>query len=114
MSVSKALVAASTRPLVLALLADVEESYGYAILQDVKRLSGGVLEWQDGMLYPVLHRLEDEGLIASRWGRSEEGRRRKYYRLRTAGRAALEAERAQWMQVHETLAKLWGPAPRLT
>jgi PadR family transcriptional regulator, regulatory protein PadR len=57
MSINKDLVAASSTPLVLAILAE-GDSYGYAILQRVRELSGGELEWTDGMLYPVLHRLE--------------------------------------------------------
>lgn len=103
--ISKALVAASTRPLILSILSQREESYGYEIIQEVKRLSGGEILWQDGMLYPVLHRLEREGLIEARWGLSEKGRKRKYYRLRTQGRQALQAELAEWMQVHQTLLK---------
>lgn len=103
------LVAASTKPLILALLARKEKSYGYEIIQLVKQLSGGHLEWSDGMLYPVLHRLEGEGLIESWWGRAENGRRRKYYRLRSEGARVLEQEKAQWMKVHQTLTKVWSP-----
>lgn len=103
--VSRSLIAASSRPLVLAILSQRGESYGYEIIQDVVRLSGGLLEWQEGMLYPVLHRLEAEGLVASRWGVSEEGRKRKYYHLRPSGAEALRAEMAQWLEVHRTLMK---------
>ena len=60
---SRELVAASTRPLLLSLLAE-GESYGYALIQRVKELSGGELNWTGGMLYPVLHRLEEEGLTS--------------------------------------------------
>ena len=56
---SKDLVAASSTPIVLAILAR-GESYGYEILQEVRAVSGGELEWTDGMLYPLLHRLERE------------------------------------------------------
>ena len=59
------------------------------------------------MLYPVLHRLERQGLIQSQWGASDTGRRRKYYRLSDEGTGALEREREQWMTVHTTLSKLW-------
>jgi len=107
---SKPLVAASSRPLVLSILAR-GESYGYAIIQEVKQLSGGQLEWTDGMLYPVLHRLEREGLIEATWGESDTGRKRKYYRLTEPGGTALKAERAQWLGVHNTLAQLWGLNP---
>ena len=109
-----ALVAASTKPLILSILAKRQESYGYEIIQLVKRFSGGHLQWSDGMLYPVLHRLERQGLIASRWGVSEVGRRRKYYRLEPKGTQALEHEKQHWMQVHNTLLGLWNLEPRLT
>ncbi len=104
--VSKELTAASTRPLVLSVLA-TGESYGYAIIQRVRELSGGQLEWSEGMLYPVLHRLEREKLIVSRWKQSANSRPRKYYRLSASGTRAIESERQQWFAVHETLARLW-------
>lgn len=108
--ISKDLVAASARPLVLAIL-ERGESYGYAIIQDVRSLSGGDLEWSDGMLYPVLHRLEKEGLIKATWKISGEGRRRRYYKINRKGSRALVAERRQWMAVHTTLTTLWGAGP---
>jgi PadR family transcriptional regulator, regulatory protein PadR len=106
MSINKDLVAASSTPLVLAILAE-GDSYGYAILQRVRELSGGELEWTDGMLYPVLHRLERSGHIASRWEKAETGRKRKYYRLTAPGRAQLAEERRQWRTVDEALRKIW-------
>lgn len=109
---SKELVAASTVPLVLSVLGE-GESYGYALIQRVREISGGRIEWTEGMLYPVLHWMEKEGLIAAEWRASESGRKRKYYRLKNEGRTALEAERRQWMAVHETLSMLW-KKPRLT
>ena len=111
--VSKELVAASTVPLVLSVLAE-GENYGYALIQRVRELSSGRLEWTEGMLYPVLHWMEKEGLVESQWREAETGRRRKYYRLRREGRKALVAEREQWMTVHTTLAKLWKTQPHLT
>jgi len=106
--ISKALVAASTKPVLLSVLSN-GEMYGYQIIQRVIDLSGGVLDWSEGMLYPVLHRLEKEGLIRSRWEMSEQGRRRKYYSLTDAGRHELEQERAQWLKVHSVLSRLWTP-----
>ena len=103
---SKELVAASSRPLVLSILA-ASENYGYAILREVKRLSEGQLDWKEGMLYPVLHRLEREGLIEARW-RIDSGRRRKYYRITDQGKAALQTERNAWEQMNLTLTKVWG------
>ena len=106
MSINKDLVAASSTALVLAILAE-GDSYGYAILKRVRELSGGALEWTDGMLYPVLHRLERSGLIESRWAKAETGRRRKYYRITAAGLDQLADERRQWQSVDKTLGKLW-------
>jgi PadR family transcriptional regulator, regulatory protein PadR len=114
MEISKDLIAASSTPIVLAILAEAD-SYGYAILQRVRELSGGRMEWTDGMLYPVLHRLERQGHIEARWEVAESGRRRKYYRITTQGRAQLAEERRQWLAVDETLRGIWQvlslPAP---
>lgn len=106
MNVGKDLVAASATPLVLAILAE-GDSYGYAILKRVAELSQGELTWTDGMLYPVLHRLERLGYVEARWGSSETGRRRRYYRLTKAGRAELAAQRKQWQVVNDTLRGIW-------
>jgi DNA-binding PadR family transcriptional regulator len=107
MKIAKDLVAASAVPLVLSILEE-GESYGYAILARVRELSGGRLEWTDGMLYPVLHRLEEQGYIRARWGESETGRKRRYYALTAAGRKALRDQQQQWLVVRETLDQLWG------
>jgi DNA-binding PadR family transcriptional regulator len=106
MDINKDLVAASSTPLVLAILAD-EDSYGYAILKRVRELSGGHMEWTDGMLYPVLHRLERLGYIEARWEVPESGRRRKYYRITARGRTQLAEERRQWQAVDATLRGIW-------
>jgi len=105
--IRKELVAASAEPLVLALLAK-GESYGYAIIQEVKARSGGQLQWTDGMLYPVLHRLERRGQIKARWGESETGRKRKYYSLKKDGKTAMVKHDEQWNMVHAVLAGLKG------
>ena len=61
-----------------------------------------------GRLYPVLHRLEAQGHIVSRWRVADSGRKRKYYALRGHGRQVLEDQKQQWLVIHGTLAKLWG------
>lgn len=109
---SKELVAASTVPLVLSVLAE-GENYGYSLIQRVRELSGGQIEWTEGMLYPVLHWMEREKLVEAEWKEGETGRRRKYYRIRKEGRKALVESRRQWMSVHETLSNLWKLEPRL-
>jgi len=106
MEINKDLIAASSNPIVLAILAE-EDSYGYAILQRVRELSGGRMEWTDGMLYPVLHRLERLGYIEARWEVAETGRRRKYYRITAQGRARLAEEHEQWQAVNSTLQGIW-------
>ena len=106
MGTNKDLIAASSTPHVLAILAEAD-SYGYAILQRVRELSGGRMEWTDGMLYPVLHRLEWLGHIEARWEVAESGRRRKYYRITFQGRGRLAEEREQWKAVNPTLQGLW-------
>ena len=103
-----ALVAASIKPFVLSILAE-GESYGYAIIQRVKHLSGGQIEWTTSTLYPVLHSLETKGLLQSQWQTSLEGPRRKYYRLTPKGKKALESEKQQWLDVHRALMQLWNP-----
>lgn len=109
MEIGKDLMAASSTPIVLAILAEAD-SYGYAILQRVKALSAGRIEWTDGMLYPVLHRLERLGYVKARWEVADSGRRRKYYRITSAGRAQLAEERRQWQTVDATLRGIWQAA----
>ena len=106
MNIDKDLVAASATPLVLAILSE-GESYGYAIIKRVGELSGGELQWTDGMLYPLLHRLERNGLVEAVWGRSETGRRRKYYRLTPAGAEQLSRQRRQWQVVDQAMRGVW-------
>lgn len=106
MDISKDLVAASATPLVLAILSE-GESYGYAILKRVEEISQGELQWTDGMLYPVLHRLERNGYVEAMWGKSEVGRRRKYYRLTRQGLEQLEEQQRQWEVVDTTLRGIW-------
>jgi PadR family transcriptional regulator, regulatory protein PadR len=105
--IPKELVAASAEALILSLLSK-GESYGYAIIQEVRARSNDHLQWTDGMLYPVLHRMENNGWIKSRWVKMENGRKRKYYSLKQDGKSALTEQREQWMRVHDVLVQLWG------
>jgi len=111
--ISKDLVAASAKPMILSILS-TGESYGYEIIQQIKKLSNGEISWKDGMLYPVLHRLENQGLIEAEWRKTENGKKRKYYRLKQEGSKVLETEKNQWMLVHSTMLKLWEEKPCLT
>ena len=107
MHIDKDLVAASATPLVLAILAE-GESYGYSLLKRVRELSGGELEWTDGMLYPLLHRLGRLGYVTTEWRTSPEGRRRRYCAITEDGRAALAEQQRQWMTVTRALGGAWG------
>ena len=113
MRIDKDLVAASATPLVLGILAD-GDLYGYAILKRVGELSGGRMQWTDGMLYPLLHRLERLGHVSASWGTSESGRRRKHYAITPTGQAALAERHAQWNVVADALRQVWESAPRPT
>ena len=106
MRIAKDLVAASAAPLVLGILAE-SESYGYAILRRVSELSGSRLQWTDGMLYPLLHRLERLGHVEASWSASETRRRRRYYRITDQGREALSAQQQQWEVVGDVLRGIW-------
>jgi PadR family transcriptional regulator PadR len=106
MYVTKDLVAASATPMVLGILA-LGESYGYAILKQVNEVSGGELAWTDGLLYPLLHRLERLGHVESSWRTPPRGRRRKYYRITDQGLAELAEQRRQWAAVINALKTIW-------
>ena len=102
---SKTLIAASTRPLILAILSGGED-YGYSIIRKVRTYSKGNLEWTDGMLYPVLQRMEMDGLISSAWKLEEGQRPRRYYTITDLGRRELEKELASWRNVWKALTRL--------
>lgn len=106
MRIDKDIVAASATPLVLSILNE-EESYGYAIIKRVSELSDGKLQWTDGMLYPLLHRLEHNGFIKASWKESKLGRRRKYYKLIKRGQVELARQQRQWQVIDTTLRDIW-------
>jgi PadR family transcriptional regulator PadR len=103
--ISKNLLAASTKPIILVIL-KLGENYGYQIIQQVRKISGGDLEWSEPMLYPVLKRMEKDGLIKAKWKMIENKRFRRYYRLTELGLAELEDEKAQWLTVHSVFSRL--------
>ena len=111
--ISRELKAASSKPLILSILSH-GESYGYQIIQQIEQLSGGNWEWSEAMLYPVLHRMDSDGLIKANWKVMENGRRRKYYQITDQGKAVLEAEQEQWLSVDRVLKRLWNTNPNLS
>ncbi|MGD9546754.1 MAG: PadR family transcriptional regulator [Candidatus Krumholzibacteriia bacterium] len=106
MTLNRELTAASTIPLVLSIL-DRRECYGYLLIKEVRDLSGDRIAWSDGMLYPVLRRLESQSLIVSRWSTAETGRKRRYYALTPDGREELRRQKEQWKLVGDVLHRLW-------
>ncbi len=111
--IPKDFIAASATPLILSILSR-GDSYGYAIIREVREVSGGELQWADGMLYPILHRLEKRQLIESYTGQAETGRKRKYYRIRAEGQQELQLQRQLWARLHTMLQRLEGEETCLT
>jgi transcriptional regulator len=72
------------------------EMYGYELIKEIEKVSGGAIVFKEGTLYPVLHALEAEGAVQSRWEETEGGRRRKYYKLTQKGRKLLQEKRSEW------------------
>ena len=104
---NKELVGASTTVLILGVLAR-GQSWGYDIVRQINEEAGGKFTWQEGTVYPVLHKLEKQGLVRSRWQQAAGDRPRKYYMLTRTGHEALDAGRQQWELFHELVLRLAG------
>jgi transcriptional regulator len=85
-------------------------AHGHSIAHLIEKSSDEVLQVEHGSLYPALHRLEDQGLIASFWGTSENNRKAKYYRITPAGRKHLLHERSRWESLVQAVTRVLGPA----
>src|SRR3954451_15857351 len=95
MQISQELIKGTVIPVVLSLLKD-HPRYGYEMVQLVNARTNGALSWSEGTLYPVLHKLEADGLLRAEWRHSEGGRRRRYYALTSGGRRELKKRSAEW------------------
>ena len=104
----KPMLAASFEPLVLAMLGS-GEAYGYEIIQQMRKKSDGRVNWTANRLYPLLHSLEERGLVISRWESDGPGPGRKYYRLTTRGQEAMTQSRQDWRELSTILSQLWKP-----
>ena len=111
MSSDKDLIGASTSLLLLAALQD-GPSYGYQLVERINAQAQGLLTWQEGTIYPVLHRLEKQKLIASQWKPVAKGaaRKRKYYALTAKGKASLSAAANRWNALHALVSHFTGAA----
>ena len=107
--VGKDLMKGSTALLALSLLAEGEQ-YGYQMIAELKRRSDGTFNLKEGTLYPVLHGLENDGAVESFWVDSDEGRRRKYYRITRYGRKLLEEKRGEWTAYARAVGRVIGGA----
>jgi PadR family transcriptional regulator PadR len=92
--------------LLLAVLASTGPLHGYSIIDELSRRSGGSFSLPEGTIYPALHRLEREGLLASRWSQ-EGGRRRRVYELTARGRRAVGRERQAWSAFAGAAEAVW-------
>jgi DNA-binding PadR family transcriptional regulator len=100
----------STEILILSLLAK-EPMYGYQINQELRRRSGGYFDLKEGLLYPTLHRMQQERLLKSEWRQAGEARRRKYYAITDKGRQVLSEQSAEWRAFIETLLNMLDTSP---
>src|SRR3954462_265311 len=94
--------------IVLAALSAAGPAHGYAVIQEIRRRSGGAFDLPEGTIYPALHRLEKAGLLASRWATPKGGRKRRVYSLTPRGRRALVTHRATWDRFTDAVAGLFG------
>ena len=78
--------------------------HGWGITLHIQKISNEVLRVEEGWLYPGLHRMEQEGWIASEWGLSENNRRARFYRLTASGKKQLAAEQQNWRKITEAVA----------
>jgi PadR family transcriptional regulator PadR len=113
MTTERELMAASTSVLVLAAL-DAEPSYGYALVKHLGDNAQNLFEWSEGTIYPVLHRLQGEGLVRAQWQDADEvaglkgPRRRRYYYITAKGRRALAEQVQQWNAFHRIIQRMTG------
>ena len=106
MKVSKELLKGSTDLLVLTLI-EKEPMYGYQMIKKLKEKSNNVFEFKEGTLYPILHSLEEEGLISSYWD-DTTGKKRKYYAITTKGKKSLKEKNEEWKIFSESVNRVIG------
>jgi PadR family transcriptional regulator PadR len=99
----------STHLLILSVLAS-EKMYGYQVMRELERRSGGYFTMTAALLYPALHQLEAAGLVESEWQDNPGKRRRKYYTITSRGRKALAESQAEWQAFLINLFKTLGPS----
>ena len=107
-SVSKELTGASAMPIILSILKN-GDSYGYEIVQRVKKLANDKISWQEASIYPVLKKMENSGMIESYWSVKPPERPRKYYKILAQGKEQLKQNKLEWDLITSVLQELWKP-----
>lgn len=105
MKLKKELMGASTSLLILGILTK-SPNYGYQIVKHLNEETEDIFTWQEGTIYPVLHKMEKEGFISTEWQEAESGRQRKYYFITEAGRAFLKESAKEWKGFYDIITKL--------
>lgn len=106
MAVDKELLKGTTSTLVLQLLSR-KKMYGYEIIKDLEILSGGLFEFKEGTLYPLLHNLEESGFVSSEWVGEPGTRQRKYYFITKNGRAHLKEKKEAWSEFSSAIDRIF-------
>ncbi len=107
MAVDKGLMGGSTVYMLLSLLQE-KPQYGYEIIKEIEKRSDNVFQMKEGTLYPVLHRMENQGYLESYKEKTESGKERKYYRITTKGQGQLVEEEKQWKEFTFSVARVVG------
>lgn len=95
MKISKELLKGSTVILILSLLKE-DSMYGYQMIKKIEEKSNGIFSFKEGTLYPILHSLEGDNLVEAYWCKSNEGRKRKYYKITEEGKKFSEKKEKEW------------------
>ena len=95
MKIGKGFIGGSTVLLLLSLLEE-KDRYGYEIIRELEQRSNLIFQWKEGSLYPVLHKMENEGYVKSYMAKGDTGKERKYYQITSKGKKQLAEEKKQW------------------
>ena len=107
MRINKELLKGSTVILLLKLV-EQKSMYGYEMIKALEETSGGIFQFREGTLYPILHTLEQAGMLDAYWSNAESGRQRKYYQITPAGREELREKQQEWEVFRSAMGKVLG------
>lgn len=107
MAVSKELLKGTTTLLIMQLLSEGDK-YGYEMTKALEEKSDNLFQLKEGTLYPILHALENEGMIEAYWEETTSARKRKYYRLTKSGEKGLKAKKEEWETYSNGVRKVIG------